>query len=147
MKKEARNFYIEVALLVMIALAVGTAIVISQISPLDRNDIRLEVGDLRSFASAGAELADQFASKRTTETFFNSQARLIGDKVKTSAQTLRDGKAKPEAERERVNAAELASELNAKYEALLGPSLDLDIARNDLKKLAAKLRELEESMK
>ena len=59
MSKRRRNFWIEAALFVLIVAAITTAIIASELEPLNKNDIKLTASDLRSFAAAGRQLTAQ----------------------------------------------------------------------------------------
>jgi hypothetical protein len=147
MTKQTRNFWTEAALLAFIVAAIVTALVASELSPLNKDDVKLEVGDLRSFASAGSQLVGQHLAGETTQTFFDSQVSLIKSKVDSSAKTLRDAKVKPEVKNECLEAADMAEQVLSEFEGLSRPQLDLEAEGARMKNLATKLRDLEDRLK
>ena len=88
MSARDRNFWIELSVLVFLLAAGVTAFVVSAMSPLNKDDLKIQAGDLRTFASVGRQLAAQYASGRLTETFYRGQAGLLSDKVESARKTI-----------------------------------------------------------
>src|SRR6478672_5384231 len=97
MNERRRHFWIEVVLLVLIVGSIALAIMASALEPLNKDDIKLTAGDLRSFAAAGRELIAQHQAGQLTETFFKTQVEMLDDKVSSSRKTLIDSDAEPAA--------------------------------------------------
>jgi hypothetical protein len=110
MTRQNRNFWIEVVLLVLIIAAIGTAIVVSEMRPLNKNDIKMDVSDLRSFAAVGRRLMEQHDRQQLTEQFFAAEVELLSDKVSSTKETL-ESSAQPDAENDRHEAADLSTHL------------------------------------
>ena len=118
MSKASRNFWIEVGVLVLLLAAVIAAFAISASEPLSKDDLRIQAGDLRSFAASGRLLAIQFSRGETTETFFHNQTELIQSKASDAEKSLNEAKTLPE--------------LREHLDRMAGLSHDLTAALNEL---------------
>ena len=147
MTRRERHFWIEVVLFVSILLSITVAIVASEMQPLNRSDIKLNAGDLRSFAAAGHQLIEQYKQGQLTETFFRSQIELLNEKVSTTASTLRDTEAEPDTERDRRYASDLAGQLEGVIGNLDENSPDLDSADRQISDLTSRSKQLEDRLK
>ena len=146
MSKRRRNFWIEAALFVLIVAAITTAIIASELQPLNKNDIKLTASDLRSFAAAGRQLIAQHQAGHLTDTFFNTQVELLDDKVSDSRQMLIDSDAEPEAKQSQRAALDLASQIDAALDQIQGSQNVSSIAQQ-LSSLENNSRQLEELLK
>ena len=113
MSKRTRNFWIELVILVLLTAAGITAFSISAMSPLSRDDLRTQAGDLRSFAAAGRLLAIQYSRGETTEKFFRNQTELLQDKASAEENSLRSAKTKPGLDSQLDELGSLASEVSS----------------------------------
>ena len=147
MTRRERHFWIEVVLFVSILLSITIAVVASEMQPLNRSDIKLNASDLRSFASAGHQLIEQYKQGQLTETFFRSQIELLNEKVSTTAGSLRDTEAEPNAEKDRRDASDLAGQLEGVIGNLDENSPDLDSADRQISDLIARSKQLEDRLK
>ena len=146
MSKRRRNFWIEAALFVLIVAAITTAIIASELEPLNKNDIKLTASDLRSFAAAGRQLIAQHQAGHLTDTFFNTQVELLDDKVSDSRQMLIDSDAEPEAKQSQRAALDLASQIDAALDQIQGSQNVSSIAQQ-LSSLENNSRQLEDLLK
>jgi len=146
MSKRRRNFWIEAALFVLIVAAITTAIIASELEPLNKNDIKLTASDLRSFAAAGRQLIAQHQAGHLTDTFFNTQVELLDDKVSNSRQMLIDSDAEPEAKQSQRAALDLASQIDAALDRIQGSQNVSSIAQQ-LSSLENNSRQLEDLLK
>ena len=146
MSKRRRNFWIEAALFVLIVAAITTAIIASELQPLNKNDIKLTASDLRSFSAAGRQLIAQHQAGHLTDTFFNTQVELLDDKVSNSRQMLIDSDAEPEAKQSQRAALDLASQIDAALDQIQGSQNVSSIAQQ-LSSLENNSRQLEDLLK
>ena len=146
MSKRRRNFWIEAALFVLIVAAITTAIIASELEPLNKNDIKLTASDLRSFAAAGRQLIAQHQAGHLTDTFFNTQVELLDDKVSNSRQMLIDSDAEPEAKQPQRAALDLASQIDAALDQIQGSQNVSSIAQQ-LSSLENNSKQLEDRLK
>jgi len=146
MSKRRRNFWIEAALFVLIVAAITTAIIASELQPLNKNDIKLTASDLRSFAAAGRQLIAQHQAGHLTDTFFNTQVELLDDKVSDSRQMLIDSDAEPEAKQSQRAALDLASQIDAALDQIQGSQNESSIAQQ-LSSLENNSKQLEDGLK
>jgi hypothetical protein len=110
MTRQNRHFWIEVVLLALIVAAISTAITISEMRPLNKNDIKMSVSDLRSFAAVGRQLMEQHDRQQLTEQSYAAEVELLSEKVSSTKETL-ESSAQPEAENDRREADELSTHL------------------------------------
>jgi len=146
MSKRRRNFWIEAALFVLIVAAITTAIIASELQPLNKNDIKLTASDLRSFSAAGRQLIAQHQAGHLTDTFFNTQVELLDDKVSDARQSLIDSDAEPEAKQSQRAALDLASQIDAALDQIQGSQNVSSIAQQ-LSSLENNSRQLEDLLK
>ena len=139
MTSRDRNFWIELSVLLLLLAAGVAAFVISSISPLNKDDLKIQAGDLRTFASVGHQLAVQYASGRLTETFFRSQTELVSDKVESARSSLANSGAEPNVADDLAAITRLSEELQGSFNDLLSTS--------DPSVLAGRLRSLEDKAK
>jgi hypothetical protein len=118
MNKRTRNFWIEGTVLVLLIIAGAAAFTISSMEPLNKDDLKIQASDLRSFAAAGRLLAIQFSRGETTETFFRNQTVLIQDKASSAESSLRDAKTKPELRPQLNELAALAHEVSGRLDEM-----------------------------
>ena len=55
---------------------------------LSPEDVKIQVGNVRSFAAGAQLLCESLSKGETTETFFRTQASLLADKADTAASDL-----------------------------------------------------------
>jgi len=146
MSKRRRNFWIEAALFVLIVAAITTAIIASELQPLNKNDIKLTASDLRSFSAAGRQLIAQHQAGHLTDTFFNTQVESLNDKVSDARQSLIDSDAEPEAKQSQRAALDLASQIDAALDQIQGSQNVSSIAQQ-LSSLENNSRQLEDLLK
>jgi hypothetical protein len=113
MSKRTRNFWIEAVVILLLIAAGAAAFTIASMEPLNKDDLKIHTGDLRSFAAAGRLLAIQFSRGEMTETFFRNQTELIQEKASTTESSLRDAKTTPELSTQLKEVTSLAHEVSA----------------------------------
>src|SRR5438270_1659377 len=113
MTKRARHFWIEVVLFLLIVGSIAAAIIASELKPLNTDDVKLSVSDLRSYAAAGRQLIAQHQAGQLTETFFSTQIELLEDKVMSTRKALIDSDADPDAKQVKRKAGDIAAQIDA----------------------------------
>jgi hypothetical protein len=146
MSKKTRNFWIEAVILILLIVAGAVAFTISLMAPLNKDDLKIQAGDLRSFAAAGRLLAIQFSRGETTETFFQNQTELIEDKASAAESSLRDAKTKPELRQQLAETTSLAHQLSETLNKMHGGS-DADALAAELDSLTHQLSTQEDRLK
>jgi hypothetical protein len=118
--------------------------------PLSRDDLKIEVGDLRSDASEGAQFAEQASPDKTTRAYFEEQTSMLADKVKEAKKKLDDATPETGLEVQHWEARHLAGQVEAELERLtsaFAQPQEANGVKGELEKLYAQLKELEESLK
>ena len=118
--------------------------------PLNRDELKIEVSDLRSFVAAGTLLVQQAASGKITRVYFETQTDLLQDKAETAMKSLDKSQVAPGLEVKHWRARQMASQTNTALEKLYGSferSPEMNSVKGDLEKLLPQLKELEESLK
>jgi hypothetical protein len=146
MSKKTRNFWIEAVIPILLIVAGAVAFTISLMAPLNKDDLKIQAGDLRSFAAAGRLLAIQFSRGETTETFFQNQTELIEDKASAAESSLRDAKTKPELRQQLAETTSLAHQLSETLNKMHGGS-DADALAAELDSLTHQLSTQEDRLK
>jgi hypothetical protein len=143
-------------LLVQTAAATGLVVgliawlVHAETKPLDRNELEIEVGHLRSYSAEAGLLAEEAASTRVTVTFFQTQSYLLRDKVERSSSSLESALVDSGLEANHRQARQLALQLKTLVESLSGFSANpnqLSLASSNLKILSAQLKAAEQGLK
>lgn len=118
--------------------------------PLDRDELKVEVSDLRSHASEGIKLAEQASPDKTTRTYFEEQAAMLADKAREAKKSLDDAKAETSLELQHWEARHLAAQVEAELgqlpKAFARPE-EADRLKRELEGLTTRLKELEDSLK
>lgn len=145
MIRSARNFWIETAMLFIVVIAIVAALLRAETAPLNRSQIKIMVGDLRSLTAGAALLVDQYRAGNVTQTFFETQMEDLESKAMSVERTLRTSKAFPDFEDARVRSHQTALQAVAEFESALGgPS---DGTSNHLRSLSDQLHDLEDKLK
>ena len=119
MTKRQKHFWIEVTLLVLVTAAIVTAIIASEMQPLSKNDVKMNVSDIRSFSATALRLHEQHERQQLTEQFFAAEVELLSKKVEATKETL-EADTEPQAENDRREAADLSTQLRKAVEGLAG---------------------------
>jgi hypothetical protein len=118
--------------------------------PFDQNQLKIEIGKLRSYAADAELLAEQALSTKVTQTFFQTQTYLLHEKIETSRSSLEDTKVEPRLEEKHWLSRQVAGQLNSAIESLsvsfVNPE-EMNRASTNLKRLSSELKQLEESLK
>jgi hypothetical protein len=145
-----RKLGIQAAVVILLTLGLLTWLAHAETKPLDRNELKIEVGHLRSYSAEAGLLAEQAASTRVTETFFQTQTYLLRDKAESSRSSLESATVEPELEASHWQARQLAGQLKSMLEQLsvsFTNSEELNRASSNLKSLLSQLKTLEQSLK
>lgn len=146
MNKASRNFWIEVGLLVVLLAAVIAAFAISASEPLTKDDLRIQAGDLRSFAASGRLLAIQFSRGETTETFFHNQTELVQSKASDAEKSLQGVRTQPELRDHLDKIARLSHDLTTALNELQNGT-DIAASAAKLDALTHQISDEEDSLK
>jgi len=148
MSNKSRNFWIEAVVLVLLVAAGAAAFTISSLAPLNKDDLKIQAGDLRAFAAAGRLLAIQFSRGETTETFYRNQTELIEDKASAAESSLRDAKTKPELRQQLAEITFLAHQLSGTLDEMHhGSNAAAAAAAGELDSLTHQLSTQEDRLK
>ena len=142
-----RNFWIETAVATLLITLAAAPLVRSELKPLNADELKINVGDLRSLAAAGKQLTEAYMQGTQTETFFREQSSLLRAEVTSLRQTLDSAEPVPDVESELHQARTLAARLGGAYEHLADSKRDSAAAGNELGGLVAPLKQLEEGLK
>lgn len=119
-------------------------------APLGRDELKIEVADLRSQASEGAKMAEQSSPDKTTRAYFQAQTLLLVDKAQESKKQLDDATPESGLEVQHWEARHLAGQVKTELEQLstsfAQPQASSRV-KNELEKLYPQLKELEEGLK
>jgi hypothetical protein len=147
---KTRSVLIQAAALLLLVCGVIYWGVRAASKPLGRDDLKIEIGDLRSEASEGVKFAEQASPDKTTRTFFQEQTSMLADKVKDAKKKLDDATTETGLEVQHWEARHLAGQVQNELERLTSTFAQPQQANSvkvELEKLHAQLKELEESLK
>jgi hypothetical protein len=118
--------------------------------PLGRDELKIEVADLRSHASEGRKLADQSSPDKTTRAYFEAQTLLLVDKAQEVKKQLDDTNPESGLEVQQGQARHLAGQVKTNLEQLstsFAQPYEANKVKDELGTLYPQLSELEESLK
>ena len=141
-----RSIWIGAAVVSLLVAGAVAAFVENAASPMDREELAISAADLRTTASAGSRLADQFLAGQLTETFFQEQSSLLYDQVKSSHQELESAAVEPGLEQQGADLTRLAV-LTEEQVAALENGDDVRAARDSLAELFDQFKVLEDGLK
>lgn len=145
-----KNLLVQATAAIVLILGLIAWLVHAETKPLDRNELKIEVGHLRSFSAEAGLLAEQAASAKVTETFFQTQTYLLRDKVESLRNSLESATLDSGLEGNHWQARQLADQLKTMIENLNGSFAnpnELNRASSQLKSLSAQLKTAEQSLK
>jgi hypothetical protein len=122
----------------------------AETKPLDQDELKIEIGNLRSFANAAGLLSEQAQSAKVTQTFFQTQTYLLQDKTETSRSSLETANVQPGLSDKHSQSRQLAGQLKSTLDGLsvsFANVEELNRASSDLKRLSSDLEKLEDSLK
>lgn len=138
------------AVLLSVVAGVVLWVVSAERAPSDREELKSEVGELRSQAAVGQLLAEQAATGKVTSTYFKEQAADLRKNVEAVRAQLDPSKFKPELSEAVTRAGGAAGRLSEDVGALDGAYGDARAAaalKSDFDGLFSQLMSLEKSLK
>jgi hypothetical protein len=145
-----RKLWIEVMTVIVLTLGLLAWLAHAETKPLGRNELKIEVGHLRSYSAEAGLLAEQAVPTKVTETFFQTQTYLLRDKAESSSSSLESATVDSGLEANHGQARQLAGQLKSLLEQLSGSFAnpdELNRASTNLKSLSAELKAAEQSLK
>jgi hypothetical protein len=146
MNKRSKRFWIELVVLLLIIAAGAAALIVSEMRPLNKEDLKIEAGDLRALAAAGRLVAIQYTKGDTTDTFFRNQTELIETKVSNDEDSLQNAEAKPEVGRQLAELVSLAGQ-TPHVLGKMKTSSDVSTPISELDSITYKFKNLEDELK
>jgi hypothetical protein len=144
---EDRRFFIEAGLLGVIVIAVVAAVIYTETQPVSLDELKADVGDLRTSASAGRLLATQYMDGKVTETFLRNNAQLIYDQTSSIRKNLDSSDPAPDIVLEHWEARHYAKQLESSMYRMANDPTGLGIERNNVGELIPQFRVLEDTLK
>lgn len=142
-----RHLWIQTGVVLLLAAGAVAAFIQSETTPLNKDELKIAAADLRSFASVGRQLAEQFLKGQTTETFFQTQSSLLQDKAKSERKNLDSSNPEKGLELKHWEARHLARQVENTLTKLTDKSQDVVKTKNELANLFQQLKELEDGLK
>ena len=112
---------------------------------ISRDDLKIDAGDLGTFASAGSLLCEQYMAGNTTDTFFRNQSEMLRDKVRSGREAITGSAGVNEPQRRQ--AAEIADKLETTFGSLYDDPSTTASASSELQRLTTLAKGVEESLK
>jgi hypothetical protein len=145
-----RKLLTQAAAVIVVILGLIAWLVRAETKPLDQNELKIEVGNLRSFAAEAGLLAEQVLSTKITQTFFQTQTYLLHEKTESLKSSLDTAKIQPGLEEKHWQSRQLTGQLKSALESLsvsFANAEEMNRASSNLKTLSSELKQLEESLK
>jgi hypothetical protein len=146
-KVQDRRFLIEAGLLVLIVIAILAAVIFNAIQPLSFDELKADVGDLRTSASAGRLLATQYMEGNVTNTFLHNNAEIIYGQVKSIRKNLDSSDPAKDIVLEHWEARHYAKQLESAMYQMSNDDTGIGIERNKAGELIPQFRDLEDKLK
>ena len=142
-----RNFWIQAGSLLLFIGLIVSSYIWSATKPIDREELAIEIADLRSLTAAGAELSGQFSTGKLPETFFQNQLELMHEKITASRETLGSPNTGTEVPLELDSARSLAEKIDVEFDRLLSDERYAERGKHELAGLKESLKRLEDQLK
>ena len=142
-----RNLWVQAGISALLAALAVAVVVRSELKPLDAEQLKIQVSDMRAFAAAGEQLCEQYVHGSINETFLRNQAELIEEKAKAAKEEIETSKVDQEARPDAVRARVLAASLDAAFNGLSDGSSDAQKTAVELSDLVRALDEMEDRLK
>ena len=122
MHKRARSWGNWLTLAIFLSAVIGAALWIGRAEekPSGRDELKIEVAELRSQAAVGQLLAEQAATGKVTSVYFKAQASELQKNVDAARGRLDPSKFKPELREAAARAGEMAGRLSEGVRAVGG---------------------------
>jgi hypothetical protein len=147
MKRRKRNLLIQTAVLLLLVGGAIAAFIRAETKPLSRDELKIEAANLRSLASEGRQLSEQFLAGQMTETFFQTQTSLLQDKAQSEREKLDSSDIESGFELKHWQARHLAKQVEGVFSRLRDKSQNASQTKDELANLFSQLKELEDSLK
>ena len=144
------SIWLQAAVLLSVLSSVAIWIISAREMPSGQENLRVEVGGLRSQAAEGLFLAEQAMQNKTTVIFLRTQTEQLQEKVQSVLKDLQSMKVESGLETKTAQARELAASLNTSLYNLansLGNQQQSNDVKNALAGLFSQLSDLENSLK
>jgi hypothetical protein len=145
-----RKVLTQAAVVIVIILGLLAWLVRGETKPLDQNELKIEIGSLRSYATEAGLLNEQALSASVTQTFFQTQTYLLHEKIESSRSSLDAAKVQPGLEEKHWLSRQLSGQLKSALESLsvsFANPEEMNRAGSNLKTLSSDLKQLEDSLK
>jgi hypothetical protein len=142
-----RRFLIEAGLLVAIMVAIAAAVIFAALQPLSLDELKADVGDLRTSASAGRLLATQYMEGNVTDAFLRNNAELIYGQVKSIRNKLDSADPEKDIVLEHWEARHYAKQLESAMYRMSNDDTGIGIERDKAGDLIPQFRDLEDKLK
>jgi hypothetical protein len=145
-----RKLLTQAVVVILVILGLIAWLVHAETKPLDQNELKIEVGNLRSYAAEGGLLNEQALSASVTQTFFQTQTYLLHEKTESSRSSLDTATVQPGLEEKHWLSRQLTGQLKSALESMsvsFANPEEMNRASSNLKTLSSELKQLEESLK
>jgi hypothetical protein len=152
MHKRARSWGNWLTPTILLSALIGAAFWIGRAEekPSGRDELKIEVAELRSQAGVGQLLAEQAATGKVTSVFFREQASQLQKNVDAAREKLDSSQFEPDVRDASARAGELSARLGDSVRALGGAYGNTQAAgalRDEFANLFSQLMALENSLK
>jgi hypothetical protein len=147
---KSRSAWIQAAIIILLLGGLVFLGIRKVNQPLSRDELKIEIGDLRSHASEGRKLSELAAPDKTTRAYFEAQTLLLVDKAQEAKKQLDDAQPEAGLELPHWQARHLAGQVKTALEQLstaFSQPQEANRLKGELEKLYPQLKELEESLK
>lgn len=134
--------------LLLLASAAIAVFIRAETRPMTQDELKIEAGEFRSFASEGRLLSEQFLAGQLTETFFETQTHFLQDKAKSERKKLDSADPEKGFELKHWQARHLGKQVEEDLTRLENKQTEeISRTKDELANLFSQLKELEDSLK
>jgi len=137
---------------IVVALVIAAAVVgvvRAETRAMTREDVKIAVGEVRTFASHGSFLAEHALPGHVTERFYRGDLSMLHEKIDDAVKSLDEARPGPQVQEDLGVARQLSHEVRDQINRMDGDLTETTAgpARDHLRSLVGELRTLEETMK
>jgi hypothetical protein len=145
---EARAILWEAAAVALVIAAAIAGIIRAETRAMSRTDLKIAVGDVRTFAAHGSLLAEQALPGHVTPQFYRGDLSMLHEKIDDAVKSLDEARPRPQVQDDLGLARHLAYGVRDELSRMDGALTETAVgpARDHLRLLVGELRTLEEKL-
>ena len=144
------TIWLQIALVISVLIAVAFWVFVARQSPSGKDDLKVDVSQLRSAAAEGQFFTEQILNQSVTRPFVRSHALTMSEELQTTLQSLSAMKVTQDLQETKTTAIALGTNLNTTVQSIpvsLDDQVQIQKSSDQFRNLFSQLAALETSLK